>query len=253
MRQPHRADVIVPGGHHVHADAERNPELLWGCEGGRQFRRGPRSDVQSIRSYDRRAWARGLFTCRGAWPRLIGHYRKRRVTRTTIWIIAVNLLPSLDRGSLRLPSSARGLATPARVATTIESVLSYGVPLTLSRHELTYRAFHCHVRQKRLRRRTTQTNGNLDSSPPNSATTHQRARCAFFNSASSPVPSSRLRQIGRAEARIPESFSGLSPPRVGLSLPRHVDVARSWTDQSNVVDPRPWQRSKVHHRWYSIS
>jgi len=28
------ADVIVPGGHHVHADAERNPELLWGLRGG---------------------------------------------------------------------------------------------------------------------------------------------------------------------------------------------------------------------------
>ncbi|HXO51883.1 MAG TPA: FAD-dependent oxidoreductase [Mycobacterium sp.] len=136
------ADVIVPGGHHVHADAERNPELLWGLRGG-----GGNFGVVTAFDFQLHPFTTPVGVGIATYPaaalaEVTGHYREKTRDAHDDLIIAVNLLTIPDRGPCVTVLCA-WFGDPRAGATTIASVLSYGNPVDVKQTEMTYRAFHC--------------------------------------------------------------------------------------------------------------
>jgi FAD/FMN-containing dehydrogenase len=136
------ADVIVPGGQHVRADAEHNPELLWGLRGG-----GGNFGVVTAFDFQLHPFTTPVSVGVAAYPAaalpdVVAHYREQTRGAEDDLIIALNLLTLPDRGPC-VTVFAAWFGDPTMGAAMIKSVLSHGNPVEVNQTEMTYRAFHC--------------------------------------------------------------------------------------------------------------
>ncbi|GAF43660.1 FAD-binding oxidoreductase [Rhodococcus wratislaviensis] len=136
------ADLITPGGHHVRADQDSNPELLWGLRGG-----GGNFGVVTAFDFELHEYTTPVTIGVATYPvdalgEVIGHYRQQTREADDDLIIAINLLTIPGQGpSVTLFSAWFG--NPEEGAKVINSVVGFGHPTNVTQKQMAYRDFHC--------------------------------------------------------------------------------------------------------------